>query len=373
MPLLMDAFGLPVGRAGLLMSVFSITGLVLAIPAGFIYQRLGYRTTFLIAFLSMMLGSVSGALSTGAAAMLASRVVEGLGLCMITMAAPPLIRLLFAEKERGRAMAVWVVYVPLGQMIVFGAAPYITALWGWRGIWWSACAYTACVALLFFLFVKPAGKRHGPSPGGQTAAQAGKVLLSRDLWLLCLLFLSFNFVFIAFRTWMPTFLYSVKGLPAGYGSFLMAFMSVFIIAPAPLVGRACDAIGSRRLVCIISMLIFAAMLPLASIMSPFMLIPWLALLGVICAFLPTALFLAATDLIRDERSGGLIMAVIQTGPEPAGCSWARLAFGAIVGGTQSWYTAFWLLAPMSIAGGCGGVLYEGKVNPGTRGRFQPFR
>jgi MFS family permease len=80
-----------------------------------------------------------------------------------------------------------------------------------------------------------------------------------------------------------------------------------------------------------------------------MLIPWLALLGVICAFLPTAVFLAATELIRDERLGGLTMAVIQLG-QNAGMLLGPFAFGMIVSETQSWYAAFWMLAPISAAG-----------------------
>ena len=39
LPILMEAWGLPVGQAGLLMSLFAVTGLVLALPAGFIFQR----------------------------------------------------------------------------------------------------------------------------------------------------------------------------------------------------------------------------------------------------------------------------------------------------------------------------------------------
>ena len=358
MPLLMDTFGFPLGRAGLLMSVFSITGLALAIPAGFIYQKLGYRAAFFIAFACMITGSLFGALTVDGGTMLASRVVEGMGLCLITMAAPPLIRLIFPEEARGRAMAIWVVYVPLGQLIIFGAAPGITALWGWRAIWWWAAAFTALAGLLFFLFVKP--PTHVPA---RTSAGAGfkemrGVLLNRDLWLLGITFLAFNFVFIAFRTWMPTFLYKVKGTPPGYGSFLMALMSVFIIAPAPLIGRACDAIGSRRLVCILSMLAFMVMLPLSSAISPAFLIPWLAVLGVVCSFLPTALFLAATGLIHDERLAGLFMAVIQLG-QNGGMLLGPFVFGMVVGETQSWYTAFWILAPVSALGA--GAAFLAKI------------
>jgi predicted MFS family arabinose efflux permease len=45
MPLLMEAFRQPAGVAGWLMSIFAVTGLLLAIPAGFIFQQIGYRPT----------------------------------------------------------------------------------------------------------------------------------------------------------------------------------------------------------------------------------------------------------------------------------------------------------------------------------------
>jgi predicted MFS family arabinose efflux permease len=73
LPLLMDAFHQPAGRAGLLMSVFAVTGLMLAIPGGFIFQRLGYRITGLVAILSILLGAGMGTLSGSMETMLASR------------------------------------------------------------------------------------------------------------------------------------------------------------------------------------------------------------------------------------------------------------------------------------------------------------
>jgi nitrate/nitrite transporter NarK len=140
--------------------------------------------------------------------MLLSRVIEGMGLCLVTMAAPPIIGMLFQGAGRGKAMGIWVIYVPLGQMITFGIAPLITSQWGWRGVWWWACAYTLVAGLLFWLFVKPVSA--APSGIKLTKKEAARVLRNRDLWLLSLLFLCFNFVFIGFRTWMPTFLYHIR-------------------------------------------------------------------------------------------------------------------------------------------------------------------
>jgi MFS family permease len=48
MPLLMSAFHLTGGKAGMLMSIFAVVGILLSIPAGFILTRLGYRATGLL-------------------------------------------------------------------------------------------------------------------------------------------------------------------------------------------------------------------------------------------------------------------------------------------------------------------------------------
>jgi predicted MFS family arabinose efflux permease len=57
MPLLMEAFSQSASRAGLLMSVFALTGLFLAIPAGFILQKIGYRAVGLLAIFCLILGA----------------------------------------------------------------------------------------------------------------------------------------------------------------------------------------------------------------------------------------------------------------------------------------------------------------------------
>jgi MFS family permease len=49
MPPLMESFQLDLSMAGLLISVFAVTGFILALPAGLILQRLGPKAAGLIA------------------------------------------------------------------------------------------------------------------------------------------------------------------------------------------------------------------------------------------------------------------------------------------------------------------------------------
>ena len=99
MPPLMASFQLDLSTAGLLMSIFAVTGIVLALPAGFILQRLGPKAAGLIAAGCTVVGAVAGALSPSAGLLLASRVVEGIGMGLIAVIAPAVVGMWFLAKR----------------------------------------------------------------------------------------------------------------------------------------------------------------------------------------------------------------------------------------------------------------------------------
>jgi fucose permease len=71
-PVLMSVLGLSTAGAGLLMSVYAVTGLILALPSGLIFQRAGARLTGRIAGGSIVIGAALGAVSTSVGGLLAS-------------------------------------------------------------------------------------------------------------------------------------------------------------------------------------------------------------------------------------------------------------------------------------------------------------
>ena len=62
---LTDDFGVTMGQVGFLMSMLGLTGLILAIPAGVILQRLGLRITGTIALALLTAGAALGARDGG--------------------------------------------------------------------------------------------------------------------------------------------------------------------------------------------------------------------------------------------------------------------------------------------------------------------
>jgi len=352
--LLMDAFAMPTSKAGLFMSVFSFAGLVLAIPGGFIFQRLGYRLTGLVAVLALVIGAAVGAVTLNAGTMLMSRFIEGIGNSFIGMVAPAVIALWFTVEGRGKAMGIWSAWVPLGSIIIFSVAPFLATRWNWQSVWWFGCMYALCVGLLFYLFISPTPPEMAAIEAAiprQTHTRSGLqgVLRNKDLWLISCLWGCFSFSFTSFLTWAPTFLRDVHGFSLGGASFLMSVMAMLGIAGCPTAGWISDRMRSRKFICVMPMLAMLLLWPLASVAGS----TTFPLVAIIIAFLagfpPTGVFSAASELVGEERSRGMAMGVIQIG-QNTGLLLGPVVFGLIIQFFGGWSAAFWALVPVTGAG-----------------------
>ncbi len=358
MPLLMEAFGLSAGWVGLLMSIFALTGLILAIPAGFIFQRLGYRVTGLVAIWAITAGAALGALSKSLEAILTSRFVEGAGMSLMSVLAPAIIALWFSADKRGKAMGIWAIWVPLGSTIMFVLAPPLAVHGSWRGVWWFGFFYTVVAGLLFYLFIKsgarPSSDQSNP---GSTKDSTGRglwgVLRNRDLWLISFLFGCFNFVYVAFITWAPTFLHQIRGASMGRASFLVSVTSILTIASCPMAGWISDKIGSRKIICVLPLVPMAFLFPLNSSVNENLFLALAIGIGFCGGFVPSAVFSAGVEVVGNERLAGMAMAVIQIG-QNSGMLLGPLVFGWVVESWGGWSIAFWILAPVSVLGAIAG-------------------
>jgi predicted MFS family arabinose efflux permease len=353
MPVLMEAFSQSAGRAGLLMSIFALTGLLLAIPSGFILQRLGYRACGLTALAFLAIGAGYGTFSRGIATMLSSRFIEGIGLGLMAVTGPEIIALWFAPEKRGRAMGIWSVWVPLGSMTMLILAPLLAVHWGWRAVWQFAWSYTIVVGLLFYFLVKSAagqktGRELSDSCRNLTMESLGRVLRNRNLWLVSLLFCCFNFVVVGFVTWAPTFLHAARHASIIRAAHAISLGSLMNIAAAPLAGLILDRKGSRKLICAVPLLAMAFLLPAANSAGEGLFLALTMAIGFLGGFVPTGVFSGAVEIAGDSRLAGMAVAVIQVG-QNSGMLLGPLVFGRLVE-SSGWQAAFWALGPVALLG-----------------------
>jgi len=361
MPILMGAFNLSVGRAGLLMSVYAVTGLALALPAGLIFQKLGYRITGLIAGGSIVLGAVLGATSSSMGNLLMSRVIEGIGTSFMAVLAPAIIAVRFAAQKRGAAMGIWSAWVPIGSTSMLILAPILSQGVNWQAVWWFGCGYALVTTALFVVLVKPA--RDSTADGSQSrplpAASAAQVLRNCDVWLISLAFAFYVMATMAFGTFLPTYLSLVHGMPLSQAAFPSSVMSMIIIFSCPAGGVLSDRIGSRKRPYVLGMALTAVIMPLAAVVGPNALILLVIAQGLVSGLVPTNIFSAAVEVAGDERLGGLAMGIIMAG-QNAGMLVGPIIFGALIESAGGWPLAFGSLSVMCLLGALAGWLSRAR-------------
>jgi len=347
MPVLMDTFRLSLSQAGMLMSVFAFTGLILALPAGVITQKLGPKTAGLIAVGCLVIGAAWGALATGAGLLLASRVVEGVGMGLIAVVGPASIALGFPREKQGTPMGIWATWVPVGSIIMYNMAPAVGLSVGWQTVWWLSAGFALVVLILYGLLMKmpPASDSHHTD---DTPPKLGKALANRNIWLLALQFGSFNLVFIAIATFFPTFLVEARGYPLGQASFIASLSAIVILGSAPLAGWLSDRIGSRRLVFSLPYIIVAGMMLLPFSLTGWMFYAFFILLGLVAGAIPTATFAAAPEVMERPQLAGIGLAVVAVG-QNLGMVIGPILFGMLVE-SIGWVGAGYAMIPLCLLG-----------------------
>lgn len=356
MPVLMDAFEITLSQAGLLMSVFSVTGLILALPTGIILQKIGPKVTGLIALGSLIVGSALGAFSGSMGLMLTSRVIEGVGMGLIAVVAPAVIALWFPPAKQGTPMGIWATWVPVGSVIMLLLAPRLGLAAGWQSVWWLGAGFALVVFALYgFLLRMPAIPVESEISISQPP-RLSTALANKDIWLLALAFGCFNFVFLPLTTYYPTFLSKVRGYTLTEASTIASISTFLILISAPLAGWLSDRIGSRKRVLTIPFLIVAVMMLL-----PFKVVGWqiylfMSLLGLVAGAVPTATFAAAPEVMKNPQLAGLGLAVIMVG-QNLGMFAAPVLFGKMVE-SSGWAMAGYWLIPVALAGFAAGRLVK---------------
>lgn len=361
-PVLLEAFRLNLSQAGLLMSVFAFTGLILALPAGFILQKLGPKVAGLIAVGCLVIGSAWGALATSAGLLLASRVLEGVGMGLIAVVAPASIALWFPREKQGMAMGLWGIWVPVGNVVMYNLAPALATSLGWQAVWWVGAGFSLVAFILYGLFMRlPPTLAGDPrlAQGGAVDALSpnlGAALANRNIWLLGLQFACFNLVFIGFFTFFPTFLTERRDYSLAQAGLIASLSTLAALGSVPLAGWLSDRIGSRRLLFTIPFLVIAGMMTLPFHLTGWSLYVFMVLLGFMSGAIPTATFAAAPEVMGHPRLAGMGLAVVSLGMN-LGMVVGPIFLGMFVE-TIGWAVAGYWLVPVCLLGFVAGWLVK---------------
>lgn len=140
-PLLRARFGLSLPATGLLISLLEVGGGLFGFVAGLALNRIGCRRSLIAGMTLLTAASVFEAIATGPHLWFAARATEGIGYLLAVIAAPTAIVAIATDRDRGRALALWSCFVPVGVAVggmltglVVGQFGVATILWLWAGL-----------------------------------------------------------------------------------------------------------------------------------------------------------------------------------------------------------------------------------------------
>lgn len=314
MNVVMEAFGVDMATTGLLSTIFTVMGVVMALPAAGMLKKFGPRTSGLVAFACAIAGSVLGIMTDSVAVLMASRVVEGTGIGIIAVLAPSVISMWFPPEKRGLPMGIWGSWMMVSQTALFFTGTSITDAWGWRGMWMLGIVVCVVAAILFAVFVK------SPSPEESFAdVEADDVtvmggLKSAPQWFLAIAALCYTFCCFTFANWISTYWTEVTTWGAAGVNNWVATLFLVEMIYTWIVGFVLDRVSNRKMVGVIGLVIYGILGVVAfSATSDIAIRIFTFTYTIFEALAVTAMWAVAPECGREPRYAGVALGVLNIG------------------------------------------------------------
>ncbi|WP_160119764.1 MFS transporter [Rhodovarius lipocyclicus] len=295
-PLLIGSLVADWAALGTLIGAYSLAGVFVALPAGWLLARFGDRVVLLGGVGLMALGGVLLALAPGFELAVAGRLVSGVGGALLTIAGAKMVLDRFSGAAVALAMGLMLMAWPFG----IGLALLVLPLLGenWRSALWLSAGFCAVAFLLLTISVRGAG----PS-----AASHRRMWLLRHEWrpliALGIVWAGYNASFAVAVGFTPAFLVA-NGMNRAEAGALASLIGFSILPLQPLGGAIAERLGRPLLVTVLCVLGMVAALVATSAGAP----PWLTLpaFGLLAAP-PSSLIMAFAGraLSAESRAFGM--------------------------------------------------------------------
>jgi MFS family permease len=225
-------FHLSDAQLGAIPTAFIIVYALAGPPLGRLADRWRRRPLLAIGVSAWAALTALGGTATGYAMLFLTRMGVGIGEAVCAPAATSWISDAVPEKRRSRALALFMMAVPVGVMISFAASGPIAQAFGWRAA--LALAAAPALALVPALLMLPEPER--PAARGSAAGWT-TLLRIPALWWLAVSGALCNFILYSFSYFIAAFLTRVHGLSvaqagiwAGIGSGVAGVLGGLVVA-----------------------------------------------------------------------------------------------------------------------------------------------
>ncbi len=344
---LQDAFGIDMASAGWLSSLFSLVGIVMAIPASIILNKLGPKKSGVLALVCAIAGSLIGIFAGNVALLMASRVIEGVGVGLISVIGPSIIAMWFPEAKRGLPMSIWAVYQMGAQAVMFFLAGVLTTSFGWEGMWWFGLA--ACVVALVFYVICVKSPRPEDSYADVESPDVSiaEGMKSASTWIMAVVTMLFCMGCFGFVNWIATYWATVPSIGEG-ANLWVGYFSLAAVAAAIIMGAALNHIKNRKAFGAVALVLYGAVALFGMTLdNPAPLIVFTIVYGFMDAGFPCVLWTMTAQTVKKPELAGVATGVVCIGFN-AGILVGPPLIGAVAE-SMGWTAAGWAIALCCLA------------------------
>jgi sugar phosphate permease len=209
----------------------------------------------------------------------------------------------FPDRERGRANAMVIMFVPLAGMITAPLSGYLLATYDWRHLFFSTGALSLLFLGVWLLFaddgpetarwISPREKAYlldalraeresAESAGALPSTSFRKVMGNPTIWLLIAVNFCYQFGIYGYTMWLPTLLKNLMHTGMGKVGLLAMLPYIAMIVGMFATSYLSDLTGKRRLFVLLPLVGFAACLALSVLTRSTMSVSFAFLVG--CGF-----------------------------------------------------------------------------------------
>jgi MFS family permease len=314
---LMETFKMSRATGGWLMSVFTIGGVVLAIPAAMIMKRFGVKNTGILTLVSVLVGAVIVAIANSVPLLMIGRMIEGIALGLVAVLAPATIAMWFKSDERGLPMGLWATFAGIAFFVILNLANPLVTAFGLKGVWWFGAAIALVALIVWWLFGEAPQLPPSPQPGEAAppaAESLGRAMMSPASWVVALMFFMGIGLVIGYTTWLPTYLVEAVKIGAVEANFLTSLISLASIPVAIITGWLLDRVPQRKIVPICTFLVTAIVTFWAFKITNIATIPYYLIFFALVSYpMLTICFTLAPDSMKNPANAPLAIGIATMG------------------------------------------------------------
>lgn len=322
---LMELLSVSAATAAWFMSVFTFTGIFLAIPIGFLIKGIGVRKVVIVSGFLAAFASIAGSFApeVGFACvplLIVTRGLEGLSFVGIIASIPIMIQMCIIPSRVGASTGIFMLGGMLGAMGGGVITPTVFAASGFAGLWIAYAAFMALSTIVFMVYVRfPRQEQEGAFPEIKDATRSSSVSIygvffKPNTLLFFLGFAAFQILLLSVLTYAPTALQQ-RGMSPAMSGFVSTLPQLISIVTAIAFGAIADAIHRTKPLVIIGMIAMAICAPAALVTDAPVLWAILVAMGLLAMGVPTVVMAAYPKLLADPSKltvGMGVMMLVQS-------------------------------------------------------------